>query len=272
LLLGFAESFTAWLASTCISALLGLLFALFVAKYLKLGYFLAFSLGVLSWVFVDVIGDSGNLDVNASFSGGWEQVIIVALFAVGLVIFIALDRSTFSPDVSQDSSFVVPLLIAVAIGIHGLGEGSAFADVAATTPITSLVTAFGGEAAGTAYVLHKFLESMVIGACWLMYTDGRPSGVFLRVRNAVLLTFAFTLPSVVAMGTGYYIAWDASYYYALGTGSLLYAILKLAGPLFTKYRAVGPNGSLKMGTWLLAGLLCVYLAALLHSYIPGGLG
>jgi hypothetical protein len=271
-LLGFAESFVAWLASTCISALMGLLFAVFVGRYLKRGYFLAFSLGVLSWVFVDVIGDSGNLDVNASFSGGWEQVIIVSLFAVGLVTFIALDRSTFSPDIGQNGNFLITLLIAVAIGIHGLGEGSAFADVAATTPITSLVTAFGGEAAGAAYVLHKFLESMAIGACWLMYSEGQASGVTRKFREAGLLTLAFTLPSVTAMGTGYYIAWDSSYYYALGTGSLLYALLKLAGPLFTKYRAVGPNGSLKMGAWLLAGLLCVYLAALLHSYIPGGLG
>ena len=271
-MLGFAESFFAWLASTYVPALLGLLFALLVGKFLKLGYFLAFSLGILSWVFVDVIGDSGNLDVNASFSGGWEQVIIVALFAIGFIGFIALDRSTFSPDASQNGGLLIPILIAVAVGIHGLGEGSAFADVAATTPITSLVTAFGGEAAGAAYVLHKFLESMVIGACWLMSTEGRPLGAFLRVRNAVLLTLAFTLPSIVAMGTGYYIAWDASYYYALGTGSILYAILKLAGPLFTRYRVVGTSGSLKTGAWLLAGLLCVYVAALLHSYLPAGLG
>jgi len=270
--LPFAESFFAWLASTVIAAVSGLILALVLGKHMKLGYLSAFSLGVLLWVFVDVIGDSGNLDVNASFSGGLEQVIIVALFAFGLVSFIALDSSTFLPDVGQNSSILVPLLIAVAIGIHGLGEGSAFADVAATTPITSLVTAFGGEAAGVAYVLHKFLESMAIGACWLMYSEGRPSGVPLRIREAALLTLAFTLPSVFAMGIGYYIALDSSYFYALGTGSLLYALLKLAGPLFTKYRAVGPNASLKTGAWLLAGLLCVYLAALLHSYFAGGLG
>jgi hypothetical protein len=271
-LLGFAESFSAWLASTVLSSLAGLLVALFLGKYLKLGYFLAFSLGVLSWVFVDVIGDSGNLDVNASFSGGWEQVIIVTLFALGLVGFVSLDRSTFSPEAAPSGSFVIPLLIAIAIGLHGLGEGSAFADVAATTPVTSLITAFGGEASGAAYVLHKFLESMVIGACWLMYVGGRPVGVQRRVLDASLLTLAFTLPSIFAMGIGYYVTLDASYFYALGTGAILYVILKLAGPLFTTQRSQGPNGSLKTGAWLLAGLLCVYLAALLHSYIPGGLG
>jgi hypothetical protein len=270
-LLGFAGSFSAWLASTVLSSLAGLLVALFLGKYLKLGYFLAFSLGVLSWVFVDVIGDSGNLDVNASFSGGWEQVTIVALFALGLVGFVSLDRSTFSPEAAP-SGLVIPLLIAIAIGIHGLGEGSAFADVAATTPVTSLITAFGGEASGLAYVLHKFLESMVIGACWLMYVGGRPAGAQRRILDASMLTLAFTLPSIFAMGIGYYVTLDASYFYALGTGAILYAILKLAGPLFTKYRAEGPNASLKTGAWILAGLLCVYLAALLHSYLPGALG
>jgi len=264
-LLSFAESFFAWVISTSMSALLGLLFALFLGKYLKLMYFLAFSLGVLLWVFVDVIGDSGNLDVNAAFSGGWEQLFIVGLFAFGLLTFVSLDRSIFSPVVSPSGNFVIPLLIAIAIGIHGLGEGSAFADVVANTPISSLVVAFGGESAGAAYVLHKFLESLAIGGCWLMYSGGRNVGGLQRTRDAILLTVAFTLPSIVAMGIGYYIPIDSSYFYALGTGALMYAILKLLGPLYTTHQAQGPNVSLKTAIWLLAGLICVYLAALLHS-------
>jgi hypothetical protein len=266
-LLGFVESFFAWLASTGLSAFFGLLLALLLGRYLKPGYLLAFSLGVILWVFVDVIEDAGNLDVSASFSGGWEQVIIVTLFALGLIAFSSLDRSTFSPELPLSGSLAIPLLIAVAVGIHGLGEGSAFADITATTPINSLINAFGGEAAGAAYVLHKFLESVAIGACCLVYS-GRPVGIAWRIRDAALLTFAFVLPSVVAMGTGYYIAYDSSYFYAIGTGALLYVLLRLAGPLFTTQRAQAPNGSLKTVAWLLAGLLCVYLAALLHSYVP----
>jgi len=270
--LPFAESFFAWLASTGTAAAFGLICAIFLGKHVKLGYLLAFSLGVLLWVFVDVIGDSGNLDVNASFSGGWEQIIIVVLFALCLIAFLSLDRTTFSPDFPTGSNLGIPLLISLAIGIHGLGEGSAFADVAATTPITSLVTAFGGEAAGAAYVSHKFLESMAIGVCWQVYTGGQTAGIGSRIRDAAVLMLAFTLPSVFAMGIGYYVAIDASYFYALGTGALMYALLKLAGPIFTTYRAKDTNGSLKTGVWLLAGLLCIYLAALLHSYVPGVLG
>jgi hypothetical protein len=268
-LLGIAESFFAWLASTGMSAFAGILLALALGRYLKPRYFLAFSLGILLWVFVDVINDAGNLDVNASFAGGWEQVIIVGLFACGVVAFLFLDRLAFSPALAPKSSIAIPLFIAIAVGLHGLGEGAAFADISATTPINSLISAFGGEAAGAAYVLHKFLESVVVGAGYLVFSGGRTAGVQSRARDAVVLTLAFILPSVLAMGTGYYIAFDASYFYALGTGALLYALLKLAGPLFTTQEGVGPNGSLKTAVWLLAGLLCVYLAALLHSYVPG---
>jgi hypothetical protein len=271
-LLGIAESFFAWLVSTGISAFAGILLALALGRHLKPRYFLAFSVGILLWVFVDVINDSGNLDVNASFVGGWEQVIIVTLFAFGVVAFLLLDRSTFSPDLPPKDSMGIPLVIAIAVGIHGLGEGAAFADISATTPINSLISAFGGEAAGAAYILHKLLESVVVGASYLVFSAGRAAGVQRRARDVMVLTLAFILPSVVAMGTGYYIAYDSSYFYALGTGALLYALLKLAGPLFTTQGDVGSNGSLKVVVWVLAGLLCVYLAALLHSYVPGPLG
>jgi len=267
-LLGFVESFFAWLGSTGISALLGLLVSLALCKYFKPGYLLSFSLGVLFWVFVDIINDSGDLDVNASFSGGWEQVIIVFLFAVGISAFFLLDRSVFSPDYERSGSLTIPILIALAIGVHGLGEGAAFGNVAATTTSNSLVVALGGEAAGAAYVLHKFLESMAIGVGYVVFAGKRSGGIGTRARDVGILAVAFVFPSVVAAGAGYFVAYDSTYFFAAGTGGFIYALLRLAGPLFTTERASGPNGTLKMAAWLLAGLLCVYSAALLHSYIP----
>ena len=266
-LLSFAESFLAWLASTGLPALAGLILALAIGKYLKPRYFLAFSLGVILWVFTDVIDDAAKLDVNASFSGSWEQLIIVVFFVLATVAFIALDPSVFSPGTSK-VGLAVPLLIAIAIGIHGLGEGAAFGEVSSTTSFSSLVTAFGGEASGAAYVLHKFLESMAIGAGYLAFTGGQTFSARTRARDIGFLTLALVLPSVAAMTAGYYIEYNVVYFYALGSGALLFVILKLVGPLFTTERVEGPHDSLKMGAWLLAGLLCVYIAALLHSYVP----
>jgi len=267
-LLSFAESFFAWLAATGISAIAGLIVALAVGKYLKLGYLLAFSLGVILWVFTDVIDNAAKLDVEASFSGGWEQVIIVVLFALGVLLFLSLDRSVFSPGAPTNLGLTIPLLVAIAIGIHGLGEGGAFGEVSSITPFSSLVLTFGGEAPGAAYVIHKFLESLALGTGYLAFSGRQPVGTTKRLGDVAMLGFAFVVPSVAAMAAGYYIEYNVVYFYALGSGALLYAILKLAGPLFTTQRASGSNGSLIMGAWLLAGLLSVYLAALLHSYVP----
>lgn len=267
-MLSFAESFLAWLASTGLSALAGLILALAVGRYLKPRYFLAFSLGVMLWVFTDVIDDAAKLDVSASFSGGWEQTIIVVFFVLAMVAFLALDPSIFSPGAAAKAGLTIPLLIAIAIGIHGLGEGAAFGEVSSTTPFNSLVIAFGGEASGAAYVLHKFLESMAIGAGYLVFYGGQTLSVRTRARHVAVLTLALVLPSVAAMTAGYYIEYNVVYFYALGSGALLFVILKLAGPLFTTGRVAESHDSLKVGAWLLAGLLCVYLAALLHSYVP----
>ena len=265
-MLGFAEVFFAWLASTGGPALAGLVLALIVGKYLRRGYFLAFSLGIIIWVFSDVIDDATKLDVEESFFGGWEQFVIVALFALAIVVFFSLDGSLFSPDVKTRKGLFIPILIAIAVGVHGLGEGGAFGQVSATTPFTSLILAFGGEAAGAGYVIHKFLESLAIGAGYLAFSGGETFGISRRLRDAVLLAVVFITPSVVAMAVGYYIVFDVVYYYALGSGALLFVILKLSGPLFSTDRVTGSYGSLKVAIWLLAGLLIVYAAALFHSY------
>jgi len=246
---------------------LGLTAALALGKRLRPIYLLAFSTGIIVWVFVDVINGAGNLDVSASFSGGLEQVAIVVLFAVGLVAFSSLDGSIFPSKLTSGSSLALPLLLSIAIGLHGLGEGSGFADVSATTPITSLVSAFGGEASGAAYVAHKFLESLVVGVGYPAFSSGRPTGISARAKDAAPLALGFILPSVVAMGTGYFVAYNSSYFYALGAGALLYALLKLAGPIFAQ-PAPGDASPSKIVACVMAGVLCVYLAALLHSYVP----
>jgi len=265
--LPFGESFAAWTISTGAAAIGGLLFALLVGKHLKPNYFLAFSLGVLLWVFTDVIDEAGKIDVEASFSGGWEQVFIVVLFIGGATSFFYADRSTFSITPVNPGEIAIPLLMAIAVGVHGLGEGLAFGAVSATTPFVSLVSAFGGEGAGAAYVLHKFLEAAAIGSFYLVCRSSLHTPLSKHLGNLTLLAIAFVLPSFVAMGVGYYVQFDAVYFFSIGTGTLVYAILRMAGPLFVDAKSLGQGYSFKTGLWLTAGFLCVYLAALLHSYV-----
>lgn len=73
-MLDFGTSFLGWLAATAIPAFLGLLLITGAGKWVKGKYLAAFAIGIFMWFFVDTIGGSANLDVNAGFGGGIDQV------------------------------------------------------------------------------------------------------------------------------------------------------------------------------------------------------
>src|SRR5207245_5420403 len=90
--------------------------------------------------------------------GGAGQLAIVGLFAIGLLFSFSIDRNRniFSPELAIGKyGLAIPMLVAAALGVHGLGEGAAFGGTAALTTSTSLLDTFGGVSGGVAYVLHK---------------------------------------------------------------------------------------------------------------------
>jgi zinc transporter ZupT len=264
-LLDFAESFLAWFASTAIPAFVGLVLITIVWKFVRPRFLVAFAFGIFLWFFVDTISGSANLDVNLGFTGGLNQFVVVLLFVVGVVLLFSADKGMFSGDtISQSFDFRIPLLVAIAVGVHGFGEGTAFGNTAANTPSTSLLDAFGGVSAGVAYALHKALEPMIIGACYVAYSQIKGNKASAWVRDLLLLTALFVVPSLVGAAIGYYISYDATYFFALGTGTSIYAGLKLARPLFAG-SGTSSSDSLKMGLWLVFGFACIYFAALFHS-------
>ncbi len=115
-------------------------------------------------------------------------------------------------------------------------EGSAFGGTAYQTTSTSLLDAFGGLTAGVAYVLQKGLEPMMIDACCLIYSKDRAGNTASRVRDLVLLSSVFAIPSLFGAATGYFLAYGTTYFFALGTGTSIYAALRLAAPLFGPWR------------------------------------
>ncbi len=267
-MIGFAESFSVWAASTIVPALIGLVLIVLTGTRTRSVYVASFGLGIFLWFFLDTIGGAASLDVSSGISGDPAQMGVLGLFIVGVLLFFWYDskRSIFNSELAVGKfGLAIPLVVAVAVGIHGLGEGSAFGTAAATTSSTSLLDTFGGVNAGIAYVLHKALEPMMVGACYSVYSTGRGSNSRRRLGDLLMLGIAFVVPSLLGAATGYIIAADTTYFFAFGTGTSIYAAIRLAAPLFSPAQSPKPRDSFKLAVALLLGFLAIYVAALFHA-------
>jgi len=276
-MIDFSTGFLAWAASTWIPAFVGLLVIVWSGRVVKSKYLAAFALGIFLWFFVDTIQGSALLDVNAGFTGGAGQIAAVALFITGVIVTFWIDRrrGLFSPEsIVRTVSVGIPLLVAGAIGIHGLGEGAAFGATAYSTSSTSLLDAFGGVSAGVAYLLHKGLEPIMAAACYCVYTRRTESGVKGQLRDVLLLSLAFVLPSLIGAVVGYFVmgpatgfvaGFDTTYFFALGTGTSIYAALRLSRALFRSEGPMTAEDSIKMAVPIMLGFIAIYFAALFHS-------
>jgi hypothetical protein len=267
-MLGFADSFLPWIAATLIPAFVGLLMILLAGNFLKAKYLSGFALGIFLWFFVDTIGGAASLDVSSGFTGGGKQIALSGLFTIGLLFFFSLDRNRnlLSPQLAIGKyGLAIPWLVAAAVGIHGLGEGAAFGGTAALTSSTSLLAAFGGYSGGVAYILHKALEPMMIGAGYCVYAKDHEKRAVGRLRDILLLSITFVIPSLLGAVTGYLLTYDSSYFYALGTGTAIYALIRLTGPLFDNTSAGNSRDPIRIALLVAIGLLLVYFASLFHS-------
>jgi len=226
----------------------------------------AFAIGIYLWFFVDTIGGSANLDVNAGFTGGIDQAAMLALFVVGALFFFSISGDIFALEsMAPKVALTIPIFVAIAVGIHGFGEGTAFGSTASSTPSSSFFDAFGGLNAGVAYALHKALEPMMVGACYVVYSWDRAKSTSRYLGDILVLTLLFVIPSLIGATTGYYVNYDASYFFALGTGTSTYAALRLTRPLFMNLQTKSSGESVKVAALLVLGFLCIYFAALFHS-------
>lgn len=249
-------------------------------------YVAALGLGILLYFFIDVTIDSTELGVNSGFSGGAPQLGLILSFALGVLILSALEYQLLSPSKNGNYSnapsifpegilFVIPALIALGIGIHGAGEGSSFSYVASTTSSASLVDAFGGYGAVISYVIHKFLEAIVVGCAYFIYVlcDSRsasPTGGLQRRRWEIpLLGALLWIPSLIGTVVGYSFAVDPIYFYAFASGASVYSLLRLAipaaQPSFELENYNYSRSMFSLSIVILAGFLVLYFAALFHS-------
>jgi zinc transporter ZupT len=263
--LPFLPSFVAIVAALVIPSFVGILIISGAAKAVNTRYLAAFAFGLYFWFFSDTIGDAAFLDVNSGFGGGAVQVALVLLFIIGMILIFSLDRDTFRPGPSTAGlGFGIPLLVAFAVGFHGFGEGAAFTATAATTPATGLLDAFGGASAAAAFIIHKALEPMMIGAAYWVYAKDHAKDLVGLVRDIAILTVVFVLPGVVGAATDYYWLYDTTYFFAFGLGTSVYAAVRLVKPLFSEGGG-SKWESTKIAVAVVLGFLCLYGAALLHA-------
>jgi len=257
------------LATFLIPTFVGLVIISVAARYLGAKYLAAFAIGLYLWFFSDTIGDASLLGVSEGFTGGIWQVVLWVVFLIGVLVLFSADRGMFSESTDGTGlGFVIPVLVALAVGIHGFGEGAGIGATAATTTSTNLIDAFGGVTAGAAFVLHKALEPMMVGAAYWIYAKNHAQTTSGRVMDIGVLTLAFTLPGILGGAVAYYLIQafpgaDFTYVFALGLGTSIYAAMRLCRPLFQ-----GPSSrmeSTKIAVLILIGFACLYTAALLHS-------
>jgi zinc transporter ZupT len=262
--LPFGESFSAIVAAFVFPTIVGLLIIAAGARVLAPKYLGAFALGLYLWFFSDTIGDSAYLDANAGFGGGADQVALVLLFAIAILLFFTFDRTVFDRGSSGDRpDLAVPILVALALGIHGLGEGAAFSSTAANTPAVTLLDAFGGLSAALAFVLHKALEPMMVGAVYWAHCRGRATSASALLKDVMALTTVFVLPGIVGAATAYYLSYDVTFVFAFGLGASIYAAARLVGPLYSPSKSRWESTRIALS--VLLGFLCLYGAALLHA-------
>jgi zinc transporter ZupT len=216
---------------------------------------MAISSGIVFWFFLDVMNDAVLLDVNQGFVGGVTQLLLVTAFAAGVLLLFGLEYvqlrfagGTRSGSSASSISFVLALLVALAIGFHALAEGVVIGSVLPTT--SNMIDAIGGFAAGAAYVLHKLLEGFVIGTFAAFVKSTAP-------RTATL-----GLVSGIPTGIGMVLALlgpiNSTFFFALGGAGALYIEFRLI-PNFANKENVGIYLALLLGFFLM------YFAGLLHG-------
>ena len=261
----FAPAFFDIAAAFALPSFLGLVMALGASRLAGPRYLAAFSFGLYFWFFSDTLGDSAYLGLNSGFEGGTAQAALLLLFASGLVLVMLLDRRVFEGgDGNSHISLLVPSVMALALGIHGIGEGAAFGAVAAQSPTSDLLSAFGGTSPALAFLLHKFLEPIMIGTAYATYAGQRARSGTAVAKDLLFLTVIFCLPGVVGAWVGYYQSFDATNVFALGLGASFYAPLRLARPLFWETNA-SKWGSVIFALVIMLGFLSLYFAGLFHA-------
>jgi len=207
------------------------------------------SIGFLLFIFVDLLLESGTLGLetrNASIEIG-----LTTSFSFGFLFLVALE-ALFRKEVEttkQSISFLsVAYLWSLGLAFHSLAEGIVIGtDFFSEGLILTWTQALS-------FGLHKAFEGFTVAVLLSSAKEFRSRDVALL---GAITTFSLILGSLLSLIQGF--AVSSTYWFALGGGASMYALLK------TIYLLGKEREGFRLALATLFGIILWYVAGLLHE-------
>jgi ZIP family zinc transporter len=213
-----------------------------------LGFFLAFTIGLLAFLFIDTVAE--GFEIAGQAPGIFDGVALLAMGAIGAVLVLNSFEASLGARREKDAigGLALAYLIAAGIGLHNLGEGLAVGAALAAGEIalgTFLVLGFA---------LHNTTEGLAIVAP-LGSEEERP-----RLMHFVALGALAGGPTIIG-------AWAGGFVYSPTWAALAFGVAAgaIAQVIWTIGRSLPIEGRLGSGygAWgFAAGLAVMYVTGL----------
>ena len=223
------------------------------ASQRALGFFLAFTIGLLAFLLVDTLNE--GLEIAGEVAGALDGVALFAIGALGAVLGLTALEGTLSRrrkgrgGGAKLAGLAVAYLVATGIGLHNLGEGLA----------VGAALAAGEAALGTflvvGFALHNTTEGLAIVAP-LGAESQRPS-----FKHLVALGAVAGVPTIFG-------AWIGGFAFSAAPAAVAFGLAAgaIAQVIWTIGRALPERAKLNTGVGtlgFLAGLMFMYATGLL---------
>jgi ZIP family zinc transporter len=230
---------------------LGIVLAWAIARVLPRtweGFFIGLANGVLVYLFFDLMHESVEL-TGARDIGSWA--VFLGSLLIGFVGLVALEQRQQSRNRASGSTWSLPYMIALGMGLHNLGEGLSI---------------------GASYAKGEWVLSSLLIAGFALHNGTEGFGIISAAgktpvtwQDAVLLGLIAGTPT--CLGTLISGQEIAPYFsvacYTLAAGSLLYVILALTGVGYTATRRV------QAAFGIFVGIALMYITGMLLTLVSG---
>lgn len=230
------------LGSAALALLSAGLGAFFGRRWTGQGWMAAFGLGLLLWLFLDLVDESARLG-RESLDPAY-QASLVGAFLLGALLL----AGTHHLGGGRAAAWLPALLWSVGVAFHTFGEGV----VAGHEAVRGTHLLEVAWTQSLSYALHKVAEGFTVG---LLLPRSR------GWRWPSLLALVMGLPVAAGGLLGPSLGGVASVYaFALGGGAALYPLTLIGRQAFNRASPLGAT----LG--LAAGVLALYAAGVIHQY------